>query len=113
VQEVTSHAALMGFVASGLGVAVTASSNQSLRRVGVVFVPLSGLEASLAIHWSGANLSAAASEFLRIAKDRGKKQAWSRALKAAQAAAMAGGGRTGHPGRRKPPRVATARTEDV
>ena len=80
VQEVSSHQALLGFVAAGLGVAVTASSNQSLRRVGVVFVPLAGLEASLAICWSNAKLSPAANKFLELARACGKGAAWNRAL---------------------------------
>ncbi|MET7669518.1 LysR family transcriptional regulator [Micromonospora luteifusca] len=66
VQEEASVQSLLGLVAAGLGVTRLASSAASLRRSGVVFVPLTGAYAQTEMVWLPGNTSPALHRLLDV-----------------------------------------------
>jgi DNA-binding transcriptional LysR family regulator len=63
-QQATSIQAVLGLVAAGLGVSVLPRSVESLRRVGVRFLPLRGSRTTLLIAWRENGRSALLQSFL-------------------------------------------------
>jgi DNA-binding transcriptional LysR family regulator len=63
-QQATSIQAVLGLVAAGLGVSVLPKSVESLRRVGVRFLPLRGSRTTLLVAWREDGRSAVLQSFL-------------------------------------------------
>ena len=69
VQRAGGVSNLLGLVAAGVGVTRLARSASSIRRSGVVFVPLAGDEAETVVAWSRTHESPARRNLLEIVTD--------------------------------------------